>query len=466
MRNTPAAARDTLPKLSIADSLALISEVVLPNIGKGPIIRRPKVVAGAQALDLDRTAVKCMQRLRRRYGDGPVMVRVPFRRQAVILSGRDVRRVLDATPEPFATASSEKVHALEHLEPKGALVSHGPERAERRRYNEEVLDFRLIMHRLAERFETVVREEAESLLSEVLPQKQLTWQQFSTTWFRVVRRVVFGDSARDDHQLRELVDTLRSRGNWGPFVPKQTKTRDQFFERLHQHLARAEEGSLAAVMAATHATDTTAPSHQVPQWLFAFDPAGMTTYRALALLATHPRKADKAHEEISRWSAEEHRHLPYLRAIVLESLRLWPTTPLLLRQSTRATQWENGTMPADTGILIFAPFFHRDDERLPHADIFMPEFWQEDNTPVGEWPLVPFSGGTGACPGQNLVLLVTSTMLAELFSRCEFRMTSAPRMTPYEPLPATLDNYGVTFQITPRGGTGKIAAARAVSATV
>ena len=47
--------------------------------------------------------------------------------------------------------------------------------------------------------------------------------------------------------------------------------------------------------------------------------------------------------------------LPFLRSAVLESLRLWPTTPLLLRDTTAETTWENGTLPKGTGVLYRYP---------------------------------------------------------------------------------------------------------------
>src|SRR5690606_31988282 len=104
-------------------------------------------------------------------------------------------------------------------------------------------------------------------------------------------------------------------------------------------------------------------------------------------------------------------HQPYLRACVLESLRLWPTTPLVLRDTVADTTWETGTLPAGTGMVIFAPFFHRDDERLPYAHRFAPEVWLgEDHAggaiPLGDWPLIPFSRGPAICPARNLVLLL------------------------------------------------------------
>ncbi len=106
--------------------------------------------------------------------------------------------MLDGSPEPFATASSEKRAALSHFQPKGVLISHGSERTDSRRFNEQVLDTDRAMHRLAERFFAVVDEEAAHLLAAVQRrQGQLTWDMFAGAWFRMVRRVVLGDAARD-----------------------------------------------------------------------------------------------------------------------------------------------------------------------------------------------------------------------------------------------------------------------------
>ncbi len=130
----------------------------------------------------------------------------------------------------------------------------------------------------------------------------------------------------------------------------------------------------------------------------------------------------------------------------MESLRLWPTTPMILRQTTRETEWESGIMPAHTGILIYAPFFHRDDRRLPYADRFSPELWLEERS-AADWPLIPFSGGPAICPGQYLVLLLTSAMLAALIDNRQIRLKPPTRLDPSRPLPGMLDNYSLRFEI-------------------
>ena len=65
----------------------------------------------------------------------------------------------------------------------------------------------------------------------------------------------------------------------------------------------------------------------------------MAAFRAHALIAA---------DEIDTTDANA------LRATVLESVRLWPTTPAILRDTTTDTEWSNGTLKAGTGVVVFA----------------------------------------------------------------------------------------------------------------
>ena len=115
----------------------------------------------------------------------------------------------------------------------------------------------------------------------------------------------------------------------------------------------------------------------------------MASFRALALLSGHPGQAARVRAEISGRDLAEPHDLPLLRACLLESVRLWPTTPAVLRDTTEATEWEAGTLRAGAAVLIFSALFHRDDERLPYADAFSPDLWQDGERTV-DWPLIPF----------------------------------------------------------------------------
>ncbi|WP_223881167.1 cytochrome P450 [Nesterenkonia ebinurensis] len=449
------AVKNPLPKATAAETAAVLAEVELPMIIKGPIIRRPKVVSAVERLGLEARAVKRMQTMAQKYGRGPLMLAVPGRNMATVLDPDHVHRILEESPEPFATAETLKVHALKHFEPKVALISEGADRARRREVNEQLLDHNHPIHRMAEQFMPAVREEAAALLAEIANNDdagQLDYDTYFTAWFRLVNRVVLGDSYRDGAELIELMQTQRKRGNFAFLRPVDKGARSEILQRIEQAVEKAEPGSLAAFMKQMEAAgeaDTSRDENvqQIPQWLFAFDPAGMASYRGLALLAAHQDRLDAARYQIQDQAGAKAPMLPLLRATVLESLRLWATTPMILRETTREVEFEHGVMPAGTTVLIFAPFFHRDENNLDFAHRFAPEVWDHERTRE-EWPLVPFSGGPGICPGRHLVLLLTSNFIAEIVGNRGIELTSHE----LEPgnLPALLDNFSLEFRLSPR----------------
>jgi cytochrome P450 len=383
------------------DTTRVLATVLLPTLAKGVIVRRPGVMAFSEKLQADATAIDTMRHLRDRYGPEPVRLRITGRSVAVLVDPADVGRLLTESPEPFALATKEKKAALRHFQPHGVLISEGEARERRRELNERALRPENVP------VEAIVRDEADLLTRHVMSTGELTWDSFSQAWWRIVRRVVLGNHARDDDQLTDDLKALRENANWAFLHPKQRGLRERFQRKLDEHLARREEGSLAA-----HPDDL---SGQVPHWLFAFDAAGIVTMRALAIGArgTHG---------------------------ILESARLWPTTPVILRESTKPTRWHGTWLPENTEFVVFTPFFHRDEDRLPYADRYAPEIWDRPRDPA----IVPFSGGPGVCPGRDLVLATGSATLDALSEHLSFPALS-------EPLPRTLNHFGLRMHATPMG---------------
>jgi len=244
-RGAPGTREGELPTAGVLDTLALAVDVLAPTFAKGVIIRRPAVVALAERLELDRRAIGRMQKLRNKYGSGPLMLPLPIRKQAVILTPEHARRVLDESPEPFSAASSEKRAALSHFEPHGSLISQCPERTARRRFNEDVLEHERAVHHMVDKFLPVVDDEAGRLLAKARTQGELDWDIFNAGWTRMVRRVVFGDAAAGDQTISDMIIELRKAANWAFMHPKKTGLRSRFLARIQGYLDRAEPGSLA-----------------------------------------------------------------------------------------------------------------------------------------------------------------------------------------------------------------------------
>lgn len=116
---------------------------------------------------------------------------------------------------------------------------------------------------------------------------------------RVVRRVVPGNGARDDHKATDLLAALRSDANWAYLRPRHAALRQHFLARRGTYVDMAEPHSLAGLIARTPTIAETDLSSQIAHWLFAFDAAGIATFRTLALLATHPAHVTRVRQQLA-----------------------------------------------------------------------------------------------------------------------------------------------------------------------
>lgn len=431
-------------------ALTALVDLGFAAISSGVIARRPPVLGLLERMQADERAVRKLHELRREFGRGPVELVIPGRRIVVVTDPEDVAAVLEQAPEPFHPANREKRKALQWFQPHGVLISEGPIRAQRRAVNEAALDSGAAVHRLAESFAAKIAAEADTLVAGTLPGRRMASAEFMTAWWRLVRRLTLGERAREDHAVTDQLARLRRAGNWSFLSLPHYRARSKFLDHLYRYAEDPEPGTLVSALADIPAGGAVDPVGQMPQWLFAFDAAGMALLRALAVLSTHPLQRARALED----SGEPNRPLlrPYLRGCVLESVRLWPTTPTILRDTTEDTHWREGaerfTIAKGAGLMIVAPAFHRDEQTLPFAHDFVPEIWIDGRAQL--YPqLVPFSAGPAECPGRNLVLFTTSTLAANLLSRLHFDVRSAPRPMPGEPLPMTFNQMGLEFSLRP-----------------
>jgi cytochrome P450 len=413
--------------------------VLLPVVAQGAILRRPLFTQLAERFNADERALRRVRRLRDRYGDRPLLLRIPGRQVALILNPSDVWRVLDQTPEPFSAASADKVGALRHFQPHAVLATDPPLRPLRRELNEAALDSHQPVHRHGAAMLAVITEEFDTLHG------TLGWTDFREIWSRIVRRIVLGDKSREDTELTAQLDALRSNANWAQFRPRDDAALRRFRARLDQYVEAAEPGSLVHdLRSATNAAhpdardpDELDPAGQVPHWLFAFDAAGIALWRLLAVLATRPAEAATIAEEAAH--PESSPLLAHAGAAFQESVRLWPTTLVVLREGRTDTEWDGRTAPAGTEFAIVSSVFHRDDEALDYANRFEPGSWL-DGRSEGAWPIIPFSAGPAVCPGRNVVLLTTSAATSHVIANYDLDLDPHTREKLADAMPPTFDH--------------------------
>ncbi|MFC7876632.1 cytochrome P450 [Isoptericola sp. NPDC057391] len=431
-------------ELSAAETARVLRSVLVPLVAQGAIVRRPRLTAWAERRQTDREARRVLGGLRDRYGGAPLALRLGPRRLVVVTAPDDVRRLLEGTPDPFTAASNEKRGALAHFQPHALLISGPDDRRRLRPLNEDALDAAHAVHDDGAAVVAAVERAAGELARQVDAAGGLDADAFAEVWWRLVLEVTFGPRARDDHRVVDLLNALRRDGNWSWFRPRRPWLRAALERRVADHVARAPSSSLAgrARDADRDAGRDEAPG-QVPHWLFAFDAAGATTLRALAVASARDDVRGRLVDELARaGDGGEPALLPYGRACLLEAVRLWPTTFAVLRDAVRPTDWGGTTVPAGTGFVVLSGFFHRDPERLAFADDFAPEAWW-DGRADADWGIVPFSGGPAACPGRNVVLLVASYLLARLAGLG--LGVERGRFLARDPLPCTVDHLGLRF---------------------
>lgn len=291
-------------------------------------------------------------------------------------------------------------------------------------------------------FKNVIDAELESLLQNAdgKGEMDLGWNDFSQAWFRIIRRIVLGDAARDDGQLTGTLDDIRRRGNWGFTALPDKRKLENFQAQVARYPEKREERSLVSRLPNNSDLDL---EGQITHWLFAFDPAGIITARALTLLGCQPDEQEKAVEG-AKTAGTDH---SFSRAVFLDAVRLWPTTPVILRELTKDHTIGGQAVRKGAGVIIYAPLFHRDDERLDFAHKMSTSTWMDKEADPSK-TLFPFSAGPAMCPAHNLVPMVGSLVIDGLLSRASVALVE-PKLDP-KSLPGTLDHFEIKLHLSKR----------------
>ena len=441
-----------LPSASLLENARFNALVIVPNAVQGLFRRRRAPVAAATRANVDGWAAGLLAGMKRGHGGGPVWVRVMRDRALLLLTPADVHRALHDSPDPFASDPQAKRKGMCAFQPDALTISRGDAWRSRRAFTEAVLDSGEPLHRSADRFVAVAREETDQLLIETDANAgALVWDAWQEAFRRLARRVVLGDRARDDRELSELLQEMMSEANGLP--GKSSERYPAFVARISEYVDAAEPGSLVALFSEAPVDGDTRPSGQVAHWLFAtHDTLAINAFRCLALLASHPGQRARLDEELEGFAPDDAlgadvARLHYLEACLDEALRLWPTTPMLSRETVAETDWGGVTVPAGTNVLIVNTFMHRDTGRHPWANRFAPEQWI-DGEASEDWCFNHFSRGPQGCPGAGLALLLGVAVLATLL-RWRGVALDSPSLDSERPLPHMLNFFGLRFALSP-----------------
>ncbi|HEU5039576.1 MAG TPA: cytochrome P450, partial [Gemmatimonadales bacterium] len=181
-------------------------------------------------------------------------------------------------------------------------------------------------------------------------------------------------------------------------------------------------------------TDRQLRDEALTLFVTAFDTVSLAMTWTWYLLAQHPRVAEELEGELDAVlagrppSVEDLPRLPNTRAVLAESLRLYPPVYAIARETV--LRFAVGGYEIDPGTLILmSPYLlQRDPRYYPDPERFDPGRWLGSARPP-RFSYFPFGGGQRGCIGQPYALQEAALILATLARRWRMALAPGPPVT-------------------------------------
>ena len=166
-----------------------------------------------------------------------------------------------------------------------------------------------------------------------------------------------------------------------------------------------------------------------------------TTANTLAfawyLLSQAPGVEARLHEEIETVLGRRSPtlvdvpRLPYARAVIQETLRLYPPIPILAREAMEDEMIAGRDVPRGSIVAVVPWLLHRNGKLWDKPDHFLPErFLDQSNAAPDRWRYVPFSVGPRVCAGMAFGLTEAILCVVTLAQRFALKLHDGHRMEP------------------------------------
>lgn len=228
-------------------------------------------------------------------------------------------------------------------------------------------------------------------------------------------------------------------------APADGKARDLFDLLLHARDPETGEGFSRAKLRDEVATMIVA-GHET---------TALALFWALYLLASVPDEQDTLIAELRDCDvgvqniAERLSNLPHLRAVIAETLRLYPPAFTLVRQALAKDEAGELTIPKGSLVMIAPWVLHRHRRFWRDPDAFDPSRFLPDTPPPPRFAYLPFGAGPRVCIGAQFALTEATVVLATLVKAFHIELADHEPVLP-KPIITTVPNRAPPFWIRPR----------------
>ena len=404
----------------------------------------PRPALGALALARD--PLEALPRFAETYGD-LYRVDLPFLPVVVLSNPADVHRVLVHDHRSYR--KDYFTRQLRDVLGDGLLTAEGERWKRHRRFAQPafhgaaVRGYAQTMVDLAEQTARGWGDRAEvDLHAEMM---RLT--------LRIAARTLFGhdiDGASDrvGRALAVFMDVYLGVGGTGIKIPKWVPTPanlraakavadldEVVYAIIEEHRSgqRDPRSLLGLLLTATDAdgglTDVELRDESLTLLMAGHETTALALTLALYLLSQHPSAEEQLHAEVDALgdAPATPDRLPYCRAVIEESMRLYPPAWSIAREATEDVTIAGHPIRRGTQVWMSQWCLHRDARSYADPLSFRPERWIDGPAPP-DGAYLPFGAGPRACIGKRFAQLEMVLVLATLARRVSCRLQPGTRL--------------------------------------
>ncbi|XP_019645756.1 PREDICTED: cytochrome P450 27C1-like [Branchiostoma belcheri] len=274
---------------------------------------------------------------------------------------------------------------------------------------------------------TILFNERMGYLQDNIPQNAQDFIQAMHTIFLTTNALLVPDA--DVHRFLRTKPWRQSMEAWDTVFRVGEQVMDRQLQEALEREERGEEDEdqpnfLAFISSTGRLSKDEIYSNTIELMGAAIDTTSTTLLWTLYELSRRPELQDRLHQEVTQvigqdkvmtWDDLKDLHL--LKAVIKESLRMYPVAPAISRVLQEDTVIMGYKLPAKTCVAAQVYAMGRDPHLFPDPDQFKPERWLrtgEAHDDINPYSSLPFGFGPRSCIGRRVAEVELQLFLAKM----------------------------------------------------